>query len=413
MGKLELTNFFAAAALLASISTSAMAQSEALQMIVTGDVALESTSGKAVNLGLAEAEKAAFNNAWIVIKRHPDVGLKVRNLTLEQNGAVVQGLKQRCAPPTMITYVVDKKLKRLSARYRIDCNLPDVLVEVDGVIRASAPAQNLGSRPKIAAFFIVKEIETTTSFDPNIDRSARATARAGVSQSDKSSATYQSDTRSRSAVREGYGETAGSVTDTYSSRDQEKGKVSASSTSSSQVSATEEATFKAQGRTVVRAADIKYRSASPEAINSNLTDVFKNASVRIFHYADISGDCPGPNPDTVAKEYGSKAEDLSSPIRTGIQKALANCQFKYMLLGDATVDTGQLDSVTGTPKVSVVLRTKIWSIGDGFPEVLATVERTASASNPDLGIARSAAMFQATQRVGEEVLSRLTAEGVR
>ncbi|NBU79713.1 MAG: hypothetical protein EBS50_11700, partial [Sphingomonadaceae bacterium] len=116
MGKLELTNFLAAAALLASTSTPAMAQSEALQMIVTGDVALESTSGKAVNAGLAEAEKAAFNNAWIVIKRHPEVGLKVRNLTLEQNGAVVQGLKQRCAPPTMITYVVDKKLKRLSAR---------------------------------------------------------------------------------------------------------------------------------------------------------------------------------------------------------------------------------------------------------------------------------------------------------
>jgi hypothetical protein len=141
--------------------------------------------------------------------------------------------------------------------------------------------------------------------------------------------------------------------------------------------------------------------------------VFKNASVRIFHYADIAGDCPGPNPDSVAKEYGSKSEDLSSSVRTGIQKALANCKFKYMLLGDATFDTGQLDSVTGTPKVSVILRTKIWSIGDGFPEVLATVERTASASNPDLSVARSAAMFQAAQRVGEEVLSRLTAEGVR
>jgi hypothetical protein len=391
----------------------AIAQMDPLQVIVTGDAILDGTGSKSVAKGLEETENLAFGNAWIVMKRNPEISLKVRNLTTEQNGAVVSELKQRCAPPIMINYAVDKKLKRLSARYRFDCNLPDILVGVDNVIRASSPVQTQSSKPKVAAFFIVKEIASTTQYDPDVDRSAKANARIGVTQRDSASASYQSDARSRQTSREGYSERDGSVSDSYSSRDEEKGRMKSNSTSSSDITAAEEASYKAQGRTTNKAADILYRSASPESINSNLTDVFKNASVRIFHYADISGDCPGPNPDQIAKEYGAKAEDLSSSIRVGIQKAVAACQFKYMLLGDATVDTGQVDNVTGFPKVSVVLRTKVWGIGDGFPEVLATVERTASASNPDLGLARSAAMFQVAQRVGEEVLSRLTAEGVR
>lgn len=413
MFKIRIFTILSCAALALSPFAPAIAQMDSLQVIVSGDAILDGTGSKSVAKGLKETENLAFGNAWIVIKRNPEISLKVRNLTVEQNGAVVSELKQRCAPPIMINYAVDKKLKRLSARYRFDCNLLDVLVGVDNVIGTSSPVQPQSNKPKVAAFFIVKEIASTTQYDPDVDRSAKANARSAVTQRDTASANYQSDTRLKQTATESYSERVGSVSDSYTTRDQEKGRMKSSSTSSTEITEDEEASFKAQGRTINKTADTIYRSASPESINSNLTDVFKNASVRIFHYADISGECPGPNPDQVAKEYGTKAEDLSSSIRIGIQKAVAKCEFKYMLLGDATVDTRQVDNVTGFPKVSVVLRTKVWGIGDGFPEVLATVERTASASNPDLGLARSAAMFQAAQRVGEEVLSRLTAEGVR
>jgi len=45
--------------------------------------------------------------------------------------------------------------------------------------------------------------------------------------------------------------------------------------------------------------------------------------------------------------------------------------------------------------------------------LVASIQKTASASNPNLNMARSEAIFQASQRVGEEVLSRLSAEGIR
>jgi len=394
------------------VATPALAQSEPLQIIAPGEVPLPTGGSKALNAALADAEQAALINAWIVVKRHPDVALKVRNLSVEQNNALAQGLKPRCQS-TMLNYEVDKKLKRLNARYRFDCNLLDVEMDIDRLVRSAPPSENAPSRPRLATFFIVKEVASQTVHDADIDRYARSTSRTGTTQRDTSTTTYNADMRARLTAREGYGEDSGAVSDSMTTRNQNKGRVKLDSTTGSDVSSVNEASLRSNGRTITRAADQAYRPASPEQLNANLTDVFKNARTRINHYADIYGQCPGPNPDSVTAEFGRKSEDLTTPVRTGIQQALRKCGFRYMLLGDALVDTTQADATTGSPRVSVVLTAKIWDIGDTFPEVVATVQKTASASNSNVNLAKNEAMFQASQRVGEEVLSRMSAEGVR
>ena len=71
------------------------------------------------------------------------------------------------------------------------------------------------------------------------------------------------------------------------------------------------------------------------------------------------------------------------------------------------------DSVTGSPQYSVILRAKIWDITEQFPETIGSIQKDATASNSNPNLARVNAVQQAAQRTGEEMLSRLSAEGVR
>ncbi|MEY3260719.1 MAG: hypothetical protein RIT46_1548, partial [Pseudomonadota bacterium] len=63
---------FGSAAMVASAS---VAQVQSIQIVVSGEVALESTSSKAIIEGLERAKGEAVKNAWRVIKMRPDIGL--------------------------------------------------------------------------------------------------------------------------------------------------------------------------------------------------------------------------------------------------------------------------------------------------------------------------------------------------
>jgi len=395
-------------------ASSALAQVQSIQIVVSGEVALESTSSKGIIEGLDRAKGEAVKNAWRVIKMRPDIGLKVRNLDSDQNLTIANDLRTSCQI-MLVDQAVDKKLKQMSARFRFDCNQQDVQLSVDKVIRTSVVTAPVSAKPrlKLATFFIVREVAGTAIYDPNIDRSSSSSARVGITASDKVQGSYKSDTKERTTASEGYSETAGQVNDSNSVRQQTRGSGSASVNRSAEISATESQSEQSKGRTINKAADFKYRSASPEELNASLTDVFKNAGAKIVNYTDMVGSCPGPDPDLIAKQYGAKPDDLSTVTRTAIINAVRNCGFTYLAIGDALIDGTQQDSVTGSPQYSVILRAKIWDITEQFPETIGSVQKDASASHSNPNLARLNAVQQAAQRTGEEMLSRLSAEGVR
>lgn len=412
------------------IASPAWAQVEPIQVIVPGEAPVASTSRKAVIEGLKSAEDEGAKNAWRVIKMRPDVALKVRNFTPDQNAAIVGALRSQCQV-LMIDHVVDKKLKRVAGRFRYDCNQQDVIVAVDQQLRQtphSAPDAG-GQRPRIASFFLVKEVESMTTFDADIDRSNSASVRAGVTSTSSAVAERQSDERvrargsetSRVAGTESWSESNGRLTEGLTVQERSNGALRVEARGKSRESATasvETVTSvanaeKQQGRTIHRAAVAKYRSASPEELNATLTDVLKNAGVRIVQYSDIQASCPGPSPDQIAREFGQKDEDLSSATRTAIVRAARACGFKYLVIGDALVDGSLSDPVSGAPRSSVVMRAKVWRIDEQIPEVLGAIQKEASAINSNVNLARANAVFQGAQRTGEEILARLTAEGVR
>jgi len=395
-------------------ASTSMAQVQSIQIVVSGEVALESTSSKGIIEGLDRAKGEAVKNAWRVIKMRPDIGLKVRNLNADQNTMIANDLRASCQIMT-VDQIADKKLKLMSARFRFDCNQQDVQISIDNVIRTSGVTAPVSGKPRLrlATFFIVREVAGTAIYDPNIERSSSASARAGVTASDKLSGSYKSDTRERTTGSEGYGESAGKINDSYSERQQARGSATASVNRTAEVNISESQTEQSKGRTINKAADFKYRSASPEELNASLTDVFKNAGAKIVSYSDIISSCPGPDPDLIAKQYGAKTDDLSTVTRTAIINAARSCGFTYLAIGDALLDGTQTDSVTGSPQYSVILRAKIWDISEQFPETIGSIQKDASATNSNPNLARVNAVQQAAQRTGEEMLSRLSAEGVR
>ena len=423
--------FFVASVCTFAYSTPIRAQTEIIQIIVPASAQLESTGNRAVIEGIEVSKTEARKNAWRAIKVRPDISLKVRNFTLEQNGLIADTLRDSCQI-MLLDQTVDRQLKSLATRFRFDCNQQDIFQSIDNLLRtstlANVPVAN-GTKLRLATFFIVKEVSTSTNYDPNINRFSKNIAQIGVSKTDKIDGRVNSDTKSKVTyggnVRstEGYGETAGSVADSYSengnskTRVQLKGKLRAESTVSTKVLAGSELSSKSDGSVINQAADFKYRSISPEDLNSNLTDVFRNAGIKITHYALIVSDpCVGanaPKPDKVTQTYGNTSEDLSTAILNGIIIAVRSCGFNHLAIGDALVDGSVVDNVTGSPKYTVNVRAKILDISERFPETLATLQKDASSSNPTASKAKLDAIFLASQRAGEEIINRLSAQGVR
>ena len=412
-------------------STPISAQTEIIQIIVPASAQLESTSNSAIINGIEASKTEARKNAWRAIKARSDISLKVRNLTVDQNALIADTLRDSCQI-MLLDQSVDKQLKSLATRFRFDCNQQDIYQSIDNLLRTSTPVNGVvanGTKLRLATFFIVKEVSAGTNYDPNINRMSKGTEQVSVSQTDKTNARINSDNKSKVTYSgkvqstEGYGETPGSVTDSYGengnskTRVQVKGKLRAESTVSSEVSAAHEQSSRSEGRVINQAADFKYRSISPEDLNTNLTDVFRNAGIKITHYAQIVSDpCVGataPKPDKVTQAYGNTSEDLSTAILNGIIVAVRSCGFNHLAIGDALVDGSVVDSVTGSPKYTVNVRAKILDISERFPETLATLQKDASSSNPTASKAKLDAIFLASQRAGEEIINRLSAQGVR
>ncbi len=409
---------------------SAHAQVEAIQVIVPAAAALDSDSSKLLPDGIQRAKLDGAVNAWRVIRMRPDLSLKVRNLTQEQNAQLSSSLLGSCQI-LLLDRNFDKKLKTLSARFRFDCNQQDIQVAIDNLTRSStvATTDRGGGRLRLAAFFLVKEVASTTDYDPTIDREHATHARQGVDNTTVTEDRFRGSGKSRVGVSarvassEGYGDAQGRVDDSYQENLTVSGRADVAThtkealTTSSVTDVGDVQSVKARGTTVRRATDLKYRNMSSEGLNAELSDVFRNAGIKITHYTNIFADpCVGkqaPNPDLVARSFGAVDQDLSTDVMNRLVAAIRQCGFQYLVVGDALVDGSMHDDVTGSPKYTVHVKAKILDVSDRFADVVATLQKDGSASNPTATKALSDAMFEASQRTGEEVINRLSGAGVR
>ena len=380
----------------------AFAQSQQIQLIVAVDVPAPKTSGA----GLAEAQERAkleaARSAWAQVRQRADIRGKITRLPVADEETMAQFLGTSCIF-TPLDSAVDKKMKRLAARFRVDCNQKDIQNRINSLVGPGLAIK------KLATFFLVKEVAGRTEYDPSIVRTAgRSTSFNAAADAARSSQT-QSDQRTKNESQEKWREGRGGIAESNQERIQSKGRESANASASMNVETNASATNTSDGKTTRTAMTQTFRNASPEEFNASLDNVFSRAGIRINSYADIVASCPGgPDPDKIAREYGDKADELPSKVRNDIFKTVKECRFDYILIGWAELDGTMTSSVTGNPSYSVNTRAKVYNLKETVPEEIPVDPKGSSASNSNLNTARMQAVNEAAERVAEELITRLT-----
>ncbi|MEI6486800.1 MAG: hypothetical protein WCO11_11100 [Sphingomonadales bacterium] len=386
-------------------SSAALAQNQQIQLLVGVEVPAPKTSGAGLMEAQDRARAEAARAAWAQVRARPDIRGKVTRLTPADDETMAQYLATACTA-TPLDSQIDKKLKTLAARFRLDCNQKGIQDRINALVGPGIPIKRL------ATFFLVKEVAGRTEYDPSIVRTNGQAGSFSAAASASSTSKSQSDQRSKNESREGWREGRGGIDESMQERNQTKGQESASASARMNLETNASVTTSSSGKTTRTAMTQTYRNASPEEFNASLANVFSREGLKITNYADIfAAGCggPSPDPDKLARDYGDKADDLPSAVRNAIFKKVKECGIEYILIGWAELDGSVASSVTGYPKVSVNTRAKVYFLGDMIPEEIPVDPKGGDASSENPNTARMNAVNEAAERVAEELISRLTA----
>jgi len=385
-----------------NLGCAALAQSNQIQLVVGVNVPAPKTSGAGLAEAQAHAKSEAARSAWAQIRERPDIRGKIARFAAADEEAMVQFVDTNCSSMPL-DFAVDKKMKRLAARFRVDCDQKAIQNRINQIV---GPGLSI---KRLATFFLVKEVAGRTEYDPSVVRTAgRSTSFNGSANADTSSRT-QSDQRTKNESQEKWREGRGGITESAQERNQSKGLDTASASARLNVETNASVTDSSSGKTTRTAMTQTYRNASPEEFNASLANVFSREGLRINNYADIAASCTGPDPDKIARDYGDKADELPATIRNAIFKTVKECGFEYILIGWAELDGSLVSTVTGNPSYSVNTRAKVFYLGDRIPEEIPVDPKGSSASNTNPNTARMQAVNQAAERVAEELITRLSA----
>ena len=380
----------------------AFAQSQQIQLIVAVDVPAPKTSGA----GLAEAQERAkveaARSAWMQVRQRADIRGKITRLPAADEETMAQFLGTACIS-TPLDLSVNKKMKRLAARFRVDCNQKDIQDRINSLVGPGLVIKRL------ATFFLVKEVAGRTEYDPSVVRTAGRSTSFSAAADAASTSRTQSDQRTKNESQEKWREGRGGIAENNQERNQSKGLETANASARLNVESNSSATGSSSGKTTRTAMTQTYRNASPEEFNASLANVFSREGLRINNYADIVASCAGPDPDKIAREYGDKADELPNTVRNAIFKTVKECGFDYILIGWAELDGSMVSSVTGNPSYSVNTRAKVYYLKERVPEEIPVDPKGGSASNSNPNTARMQAVNEAAERVAEELITRLTA----
>lgn len=389
-----------------ALCSPALAQNQQIQLIVAVDVPAPKTSGAGLTEAQERARVEAARLAWAQARQRPDIRGKITRLAAADEETMAQFLGTTCVS-TPLDFAVDKKLKRLAARFRVDCNQKDIQDRINALVGPGLPIKRL------ATFFLVKEVAGRTEYDPSIIRSSGQSNSFSAATSSASTSKTQSDQRTKNESQEKWREGRGGIEEGMQERNQSRGQESASASARMNLDTNASVTNTSSGKTTRTAMTQTYRNASPEEFNASLANVFSREGLKINNYADIVAACAGPDPDKIAREYGDKADELPATLRNAIFKTVKECGFEYILIGWAELDGSMVSSVTGYPSYNVNTRAKVYYLGERVPEEIPVDPKGSSASNSNPNTARMQAVNVAAERVAEEMITRLTARSTQ
>ena len=372
----------------------------------------------------------ATKNAWRIMRTRPEFSSKVISLGIEQDLQMAQNLISRCTVHDLDQFL-DQTNQMISYRFRFECDQQAIQNDIANVARQLAQASGAqnSEKPTLTFLFFAQSEISSKIYNDEVTQSI--TDKSNLKKSDQASLKLASDTTSKSkALVDAAEKSKGSSPGNESLQKSSTAAARAASNSSIDASANiassnySDKSTTTSGEINRRASESVLRVSSPSALYKGLTAVFSNARMELIDYSEVStNDCGGNNEKITLKyitsEYGKlsidQAIELTPETRKLVLKAAHDCDINFLGYGVAKIGIPQLNPTTGGRKVNVQVSAQVWRIPKtGLTRVVATVPETnlVGTGNDD-SVAISNALAIASERVGQDLINRMSTWGIQ
>lgn len=253
-----------------------------------------------------------------------------------------------------------------------------------------------GEGSVFVTLFVARQAVSEKVFDATRTSSASATAGVQTSAAAKS--------KSKSAAKEQSMASGGKAISMTKQKSKSKSKTSASVTST--------ANSESSGSTLRRSNETRYKLISASAANGALSEPLSKAGYEAAEYADVEGECDGPQMTVIAQTF-TEEEELTSKQRRGAIKASRRCEAKYFAIGTMTADVARTHQ-SGMKMVIVRVQGTVYDISRRLPRKVATIPpKQYPGLAPNEDAARTNALTLAGKKAGEVITAMMREKGLR
>lgn len=283
---------------------------------------------------------------------------------------------------TVLSETDDPLAKTLTTVVRVEINsgrLENALADASG----ASPVT--GDGPMVAVVFVSRTPSDIRTFSDRVFTRADATADSQGSNS------FRNETKE------------GEKVDSRSVSTSDRADTSTSSSVRNSVSAE-------TGGSVTRTADkVEWTVSSSEDVDQQMTGIFANAGLEVVPSEFIDG----LDLDAARQDFG-EGDDLDAATLRAMAAAVKGSDIPYLILGTLDEGLADTDPVSGSSRVYVKVKARIYELTRAFPRVLSAVEPTEYAGlGPNPSVARTNALKLSASEVAKKLVDEITVKGVR
>jgi hypothetical protein len=292
------------------------------------------------------------------------------------------------------SYEYDRYNEKIIGKNCISVNMERLKASLNIKDKPEPIASGEGSL--FVTLFVARQALSEKVFDAKRQNSASETADVQAATASKS--------KSKSAAKEQAMVSGGKAITMAKQKSKSKSKTSASVTSS--------ASSESSGSTLRRSNETFYKLISASAANGALSQPLSKAGYEAAEYADVEGECNGPEMAVIAQTFTEK-EELTSKQRRGAIKASRRCEAKFFAIGTMTADVARTHQ-SGMKMVIVRVQGTVYDISRRLPRKVATIPpKQYPGLAPNEDAARTNALTLAGKKAGEVITAMMREKGLR
>ena len=167
------------------------------------------------------------------------------------------------------------------------------------------------------------------------------------------------------------------------------------------------------GSTLKKADDVSYSVSSSQDIDSAMGQVLNTSNIEYAGYDDVVANCNGPAVSQFKNEFVNN-DELAPQTRSKIISAARDCGVKYFAYGTIDTEMSDVDSVSGSQRVYVSVRSQLWDISQKLPRKIGSIGPIQySGLGPNQNVAGRNALALAAKETARGIVDQLNAKGIR